>query len=49
MQELEEQCMNVFQERGVEISQNKLARIVPYLYGVTCDDINGEKSIPFLH
>ena len=43
MQELEEQCMNVFQERGVEISQNKLARIVPYLYGVTCDDINGEK------
>lgn len=43
MQELELHCMSVFCERRMEISHTKLVRTAACLYGITCDDIYGEK------
>lgn len=42
-QELERYCTELYLENSISISSNKLARIVSSIYGITCDDINGEK------
>lgn len=43
VQELEKYCTELYLENKINISANKLARIVSSIYGITCDDINGEK------
>ena len=43
IQELENMCTEVYFKSGVSISSSKLARIVSSIYGITCDDINGEQ------
>ncbi|MDE7435126.1 MAG: hypothetical protein K2N01_04835 [Lachnospiraceae bacterium] len=43
VQELEKYCIELYLENRINISSNKLARIVSRIYGITCDDINGEK------
>lgn len=43
VQELEEYCVECFSKKKVNISKNRLARIVSNIYGITCDDIYNEK------
>lgn len=43
VQEVEKYCTELYLENNVSISPSKLARIVSSIYGITCDDINGEK------
>lgn len=43
IQELERYCLECFAKRQVNVTKNKLARIVPNIYGITCDDIFNEK------
>jgi hypothetical protein len=43
VQELENHCTELYCEKGISVAQNKLARIISSIYGITCDDINGEK------
>lgn len=42
-QELERYCVELCLENKINISSNKLARIVSSIYGITCDEIDGEK------
>ena len=42
-QELEKHCTELYHKKGINISSSKLARIVSTIYGITCDEINGEK------
>lgn len=43
MQELEKYCAELCLENGISISSSKLARIVSSIYGITCDEVDGEK------
>lgn len=43
VQELEKYCVECFFEKKINVSKNKLARIVSNIYGITCDDIFGEE------
>lgn len=43
VQELEKYCTELYLENNISISSNKLVRIISSIYGITCDDINGEK------
>ena len=43
VQEVEKYCTELYLENNTSISSNKLARIVSSIYGITCDDIDGEK------
>lgn len=43
LQELEKYCSQIYQENGISISSSKLARIISNIYGITCDEIGGEK------
>ncbi|MBO5388996.1 MAG: hypothetical protein J6A59_12880 [Lachnospiraceae bacterium] len=43
IQELEEYCNELFLENGIVMPSIKMARIVANTYGVTCDEIEGEK------
>ena len=43
VQEVEKYCTELYLKNNINISSNKLARIVSSIYGITCDDINGEK------
>lgn len=43
IQELEKYCIEYFSEKKINISKNKLARIISNIYGITCDDIFEEK------
>ena len=41
--ELEKCCVELCLENGISISSSKLARIVSCIYGITCDEVDGEK------
>ncbi len=41
--EIKKYCNEIFVDNNISISQNKVARIISNVYGITCDDINGEK------
>ena len=41
--ELEKYCAELCSENGISISSSKLARIVSSIYGITCDEVDGEK------
>lgn len=43
VRELEKYCTELWLKNGITISSNKLARIVSSIYGITCDEIDGEK------
>lgn len=43
IQELERYCTELCLENGISISSSKLARIVSSIYGITCDEVGGEK------
>lgn len=43
VQELQKYCTALYLENGINILSNRLARIISNIYGITCDDINGEK------
>lgn len=43
VQELEKYCTELYMEHGISVTSNKLARIVSSIYGITCDEIGGEK------
>ncbi|MDE6699393.1 MAG: hypothetical protein K2K10_00025 [Acetatifactor sp.] len=43
VQELEKYCTELYLENGISMSSDKLARIVSSIYGITCDEIGGEK------
>lgn len=43
IQELEKYCVELCMEYGISISSNKLGRIVSSIYGITCDEVEGEK------
>lgn len=43
VQELEKYCAELCLENGINISSGKLAGIVSSIYGITCDEIDGEK------
>ena len=43
IQELEKYCTEYFLERKINLSKNKLGRIVSNIYGITCDNICDEK------
>ena len=43
IQELEKYCINIFLAKGTNVSTNKLKRMVTNIYGITCDNINGEQ------
>lgn len=43
VQELEKYCTELCLENGISISSSKLARIISSVYGITCDDVDGEK------
>lgn len=43
VQELEKYCKELCLENGINISSNKLPQIVSSIYGITCDEIDGEK------
>ncbi len=43
IQELENYCAELCLKSGISISSSKLARIVSNIYGITCDEIDGEK------
>lgn len=43
IQELEKYCLELYSKDGINISSSKLARIVSSIYGITCDEIDGEK------
>lgn len=43
IQELEKYCAELCVEKGISISLNKMARIVSSIYGITCDEVEGEK------
>ncbi len=43
IQELERYCTELCMENGITISSSKRARIVSGIYGITCDEIDGEK------
>lgn len=43
IQELKKYCTELCLENGISISSRKLARIVSSIYGITCDEIDGEK------
>lgn len=43
IQELEKYCAELGMEHGISISSNKLGRIVSSIYGITCDEVEGEK------
>ncbi len=43
VKELEKYCAELCLENGMNISSRKLARIVSSIYGITCDDVDGEK------
>mgnify|MGYP004642111685 CR=1 FL=1 len=43
VQELEKYCTEIFSQNGIGVASSKLARITSCIYGITCDDINGEK------
>lgn len=43
IQEVEKYCTELYLENNISISPTRLARIVSSIYGITCDDINGEK------
>ena len=40
--EVEEICKGIFSERNIDISKNKLGRIVSKMYTLTCDKLGGE-------
>lgn len=42
-QELEKYCAELCLENGISISSSKLVRIVSSVYGITCDEVDGEK------
>lgn len=42
-QELEKYCAEIFSQNGIGVVSSKLARITSCIYGIACDDINGEK------
>lgn len=43
IQELKEYCEELYLENGTSMPSGKLARIVSSIYGITCDEIEGEK------
>lgn len=43
VQELEKYCVELCLEYGTNIPSNKLPQIVSSIYGITCDEISGEK------
>lgn len=43
IQELEKYCAELYLENGIGISSSKIARIVSSIYGITCDEVDGEK------
>lgn len=43
IQELKQYCEELFLENGIVMPSIKMARIVSNIYGVTCDEIEGEK------
>lgn len=43
IQELKKYCTDLFLEKKISISKEKLARIVSNIYGITCDNICNEK------
>lgn len=43
IRELEKYCAELCMENCINISSSKLARIVSSIYGITCDEIDGEK------
>lgn len=43
MQELEKSCEELYNENGIKILSTGLKRIIPNIYGITCDEINGER------
>ncbi len=43
IQELEKYCVELCSKNGINISSNKLPRIVSSIYGITCDEVDGEK------
>ncbi len=45
VQELEVYCVECFTEKQSNVSKSKLARIISNIYGITCDDIFGEKIV----
>lgn len=42
VQELEKHCAELCLENDICISSNKLGRIVSNVYGITCDEVDGE-------
>lgn len=43
IQELEKYCAELCLKGEISISSSKLARIVSNVYGITCDEVDGEK------
>lgn len=43
IQELEKYCAELYLENEISVSLSKLARIVSSIYGITCDEVDGEK------
>ncbi len=41
--EIEKFCDEIFIDKKISMSRNKISRIVAKIYGITCDNINGEK------
>ena len=45
--ELYKYCRALFQDMNITVTESELARIIPNLYGITCDPISGEKVDTF--
>lgn len=43
IEELKKYCAELCLKNGISITSSKLARIVPDIYGITCDEIDGEE------
>lgn len=43
IQELEKYCAELCSKNGISISSSKLGRMASSIYGITCDEVDGEK------